>query len=412
MHERSKWHTLILTGIILLSLAIRMSALFIPHIENDEVIYQTLAEKISKNPLDYTLRGTFILHQLPANIYDHPLFCHPPFFIWLLALVKIVLGIRAEVLVSIVMGVLTILITYFIGKQLYSKKHGLLAAIILACCPVMLFVSTKIWLEIGLTLFVTLSFYLVILACHKKSILWFTAAGVVFGMGLLVKHSAILIAPAVLYFIYRHAISWKQRVGFIAVFFLTGVCVNIPWLVYYRLTSGTFFYASRYASSYNIASIFPFVVLAANRPWHYYFSGLISVYPVYLFCVIALTDIIRKKGDLSMALWALSFMIIFTILALKDRNVQVIFALRFLAPALPALAILASYGIYPWIFFVKPAGRTITTVFLIFFSYGLFMGIMNMHRPDGDIVQMGFFLYNLFTSLRVPPVPGITLTAP
>ena len=40
------------------AIALRLTALFIPHNEADEVIYLTLAEKVTQNFSDYTLQGT------------------------------------------------------------------------------------------------------------------------------------------------------------------------------------------------------------------------------------------------------------------------------------------------------------------------------------------------------------------
>jgi len=81
--------TVILIAIILFALAIRLPALFTWHIENDEIIYQVLADKVSKNFSDYSLQGTAILEQLPAEIYDKPLFHHPPLFIYWIILFKL-----------------------------------------------------------------------------------------------------------------------------------------------------------------------------------------------------------------------------------------------------------------------------------------------------------------------------------
>jgi len=59
---------LVISALLLFSLGMRLPAIFIPHIENDEVIYQTLAEKVSKNIHDYTLQGTPLIEQLPRGL--------------------------------------------------------------------------------------------------------------------------------------------------------------------------------------------------------------------------------------------------------------------------------------------------------------------------------------------------------
>src|SRR3989338_2459976 len=99
----------ILFAILLFSLALRLPALFIPHTENDEIIYETLADKVSKNPLDYSLQGTTILEKLPKAIYDRPLYERPPLFVYLLAILRNGLGVRWGILLPIFAGTLTIL---------------------------------------------------------------------------------------------------------------------------------------------------------------------------------------------------------------------------------------------------------------------------------------------------------------
>lgn len=80
---------LTLFAILVFSLALHLGALFLNHIEGDEVIYQTLAEKLSKNPLDYTLQGTYIINQLPET-HDKPLYVFIPlFFAYYLHLLKL-----------------------------------------------------------------------------------------------------------------------------------------------------------------------------------------------------------------------------------------------------------------------------------------------------------------------------------
>ena len=95
MHKESKNKKsfsnvkIILVAIVLLALSMRLPALFTQHIENDEVILQVLAEKVSENPKDYSLQGTAVLDRLPKSVYDKPLFHHPPLFIYGLILFKV-----------------------------------------------------------------------------------------------------------------------------------------------------------------------------------------------------------------------------------------------------------------------------------------------------------------------------------
>src|SRR5215471_8066464 len=74
--------------ILLATFLLRLPAVFHAHreLETDERIYLTLAEQVwHRGPSSYTLRGSPILAELPLDIYDKPVFHHPPAYILALA---------------------------------------------------------------------------------------------------------------------------------------------------------------------------------------------------------------------------------------------------------------------------------------------------------------------------------------
>ncbi|QDU84722.1 GPI transamidase subunit PIG-U [Planctomycetes bacterium Pla163] len=66
-----------------LALLVKLPQLGFGHREPDEVIYWQLAQRLWQDGV-YSLRGTLMLERLPAAMYDHGLFHHPPLFAALL----------------------------------------------------------------------------------------------------------------------------------------------------------------------------------------------------------------------------------------------------------------------------------------------------------------------------------------
>lgn len=356
-----------LGAILLFSLAIRLPALFIPHIENDEVVYQTLAQKVSVNINDYTLQGTSLIEQLPRAAYDQPLFWHPPLFIYCLALIKLLFGAAYEILLPILCGVLIVLATYLIARKLYSEEHGLISALIMSFCPILIFTSTKIWIETTSNFLMCGALFLLLTAAEKKKILFFFSAGVIWGFSLLAKQTSLAALPAVGYILFRQKMGLRNLLLFGGIFIVTALAINLPWLWHYYKVMGTISYGAQYKAIGEMAEMFLFVKANFSRPFYYYIYALPLVYPVYLFAYAGIFTKLRKRGDLTELIWALSFIggLIFLIITKHSAP-----TIRLLVPALPALAILAADT-------VLRNKRILLPLLLVFLAYGLIVGILN-----------------------------------
>jgi hypothetical protein len=134
-------------SIIMFAIALRLTALFIPHNEADEVIYLTLAEKVTQNFSDYTLQGTPLLAKLPKATYDQPIFLRPPLFVYLLAFFGI---FHAQVFLPLLSALGTLWTTSAIATKLSKQNNQIiLSCLVLSFCPILLFHR----LEFSLTLF-------------------------------------------------------------------------------------------------------------------------------------------------------------------------------------------------------------------------------------------------------------------
>lgn len=369
----------ILLALILFGVVIRVPAIFMPHIENDEIIYQTLADKVSEKFSDYSLQGTDILSELPAINYDHPVFHRPPFFVYALALFRAVFGKDFGILLPILSGVLSIFIIFFLGRKMYDGKKALLSAFILSSCPIILFGSTRILMDVVLTVFILVTVWAVFIAAEKERLLWYVIAGILLGAAALTKESAYPILPACFYIIFKKGFTLKRTVYAFS-FVIVSFIVTLPWLYHFYNVSGEIFpwWAKIYEEN---IKMFPFIDMAVHRPWYFYFVHLILVAPVYIFAYLEIAKRVKNRGDLTEVFWVLSYFIFATILGLLGQGYQT----RYIMPAVPALCFLSADSI-------ARNNRCIFALSIFLMAYGLLIGILNsiLFRP-ADLVSIFTF---------------------
>ena len=370
--SRSSVHSsgLALAALLLLSLALRLPAYFIPHVENDEQIYQTLADKVARDPLDYSLRGTELLAHLPREIYDTPLYERPPLFVFVLAAFRGVLGEAWGILVPVLAGTLTLLATYAVARELYGSELALRSAAIASLCPLLLFCSVRILIEALLVLLVTTTVWLCLVATRKRSTGLFAATGVVLGLTLLTKETGLLVAPVCLFALFREG-PRREKARFLVPLALGALATAAPWYLHVYSVLGTFV-VWRSSISPEYMERFPFIREIALRPWHFYASNLALCAPVYVLGWIEGLDQARRKLVSTELVWGAAFLLPLTWLGMRGGGYQT----RYLLPAVPAFAILAARAL-------QGRGRWLWFAALVFLALGLLTGIMNslMSKP-------------------------------
>src|SRR3989344_19096 len=86
---------------------------------------------------------------------------HPPFFFNLAGIIFKIFGDYTFVghLIIIIFSFLTALFTYFLGKELFSRKIGIIASLLLVFTPIFVSYSSLLYLEMPLTALVVMSVY-------------------------------------------------------------------------------------------------------------------------------------------------------------------------------------------------------------------------------------------------------------
>jgi 4-amino-4-deoxy-L-arabinose transferase-like glycosyltransferase len=218
MAGNSKKTVILLTLIVLAGLGVRFYGLGwgLPyHFHSDEFLLAANAEKLRTTPSVARLireEGKFYLYPpllmylniglVSASTLLQPFDHSDPASITLFYLFA--RGIVAG------FGLATVFMLYFLGARLYSRTAGLLAAFFLAFTVLHVRDSHFFCTDVPMTFFLVLILYLCVDIVEKKTKKAYLLAGIVTGIAIATKQTAILVIPVILV---AHLLSLRQGPG-------------------------------------------------------------------------------------------------------------------------------------------------------------------------------------------------------
>lgn len=248
--------------------------------------------------------------------------------------------------------------TYGIGKVLFDRKSGILAAFILTMYP-LIFNHLRIYmLDLPLTAIITLSIYLLLLTDNftKKKYSFLFAISV--GLGMLTKFSfAGFIAGPLFLTLYRAFISNQreknirmiQKKNLLIVFFII-VAISFAfyklkfWEVLARIYGCSWLYAIRYYPNYSFLSLIHRWLTAGKDFLFWCIEDMINNSLSFLFFflfIVSLPTFIRKKINNKNILYLWVFLpLLFLSLLFHYPDIN-----RYIMPIMPAMAIISGIGI-------------------------------------------------------------------
>jgi 4-amino-4-deoxy-L-arabinose transferase-like glycosyltransferase len=156
---------------------------------------------------------------------------------WLIAASYKIFGLNefAVRFVPATFGVLSIIITYLLAKQIFDKKIALLSSLLLSLCQFHVKYSRQGMLDVPLTFFVLLTLFLFIKGFNSKSEspFFFILAGISQGLGILTKWHAALF-PTITIILFLLLLKKKEFLfsKSFAVYLLAAMLSILPWLLY------------------------------------------------------------------------------------------------------------------------------------------------------------------------------------
>jgi 4-amino-4-deoxy-L-arabinose transferase-like glycosyltransferase len=158
---------------------------------------------------------------------------HPPLFSLLFSLAFKLPGpdllFMRLVSVSFLAG--TLIVTYYLGRELYGREIGYVATILLLSFPLVLRLSAAAKPDIQVTFFFMLALLLLVRLSRKPSYGLACAAGVVIGLGLLTKYMMALLF-VVLFFYFLFMTRFRKIKFHLLVVGLASMSVFAIWILY------------------------------------------------------------------------------------------------------------------------------------------------------------------------------------
>lgn len=280
----------------------------------DEAVYAGQAAAISGVPV---LKNIF------------PVFrAHPLLVQFVLSLIyRVYFSDLVGRLFAVAVGLGTVYLTYLIGKTLYGRLPGALAAAVLAVVPYHVVVSRQLLLDGPMVFFSTLTMYMLARFGKSQKSAWLYASGVTMGLTFLTKETGIILLGAVFVFLALSPdVRIRMRDLILAVILLIVVSVPFPLSIFLAGGSST-------GRNYLTWQLFR----QPNHPWTFYLQILPSALGIVLILVAVLGLIVlwreRSWREVLLLSWIIVPFAFFQIWPVKGY--------QYLLPIAPSVAILA-----------------------------------------------------------------------
>ncbi|MEM5797913.1 MAG: glycosyltransferase family 39 protein [Candidatus Aenigmatarchaeota archaeon] len=231
-------------------------------------------------------------------------------------------------IIALLFSIGCIFMVFLIGKEIFNKRVGLLAAVILSITPIFFSLSLSLLTDIPSTFFALVAIWFFI----KKQPIF---SGLAAGLAFLTRFPQGLVFLAIICLLFLDFLK-RKKIKSIASF-LIGFCIVIPYFVFNQITYGS------------ALAPFPYAVEAVHGEYLWLYDLGVSFYfwvlPVqnlfFIFTIAGFYFYFKKKlwlkKDLNiLVVCLLLFFSYFTLLVHKD--------VRFAIPFTPYLALLSSYG--------------------------------------------------------------------
>jgi hypothetical protein len=127
-------------------------------------------------------------------------------------------------LLVVFISMATIVLIYLIGKRMFNRTAGLIAAVLLAISPLHIFLSKIFRVDVLLVLFLLAAFWFCLDIVQKKTWRSYILAGIFTGLAAMTKYPGILFAATiVLAHLMSGARTWKDHAKLFAAGFATAV---------------------------------------------------------------------------------------------------------------------------------------------------------------------------------------------
>lgn len=266
----------------------------------------------------------------------------------------------AAKLASVLMGAITCVLVYLIGRDFLDRNVGIVSAVLLCLIPVFLANTQLATLESPLALFFTLTVYLFMVALQRGSRHYFLGSAIAFGLTLGTKYNGILVLPVLaLIFILFTLDRVRKKEGSLnaeAVRRNIGAFLPVRAIAAFVLITGALFFMSwpwlwadpvgNLLESYRHWSTAPmeyFLGTLQTAPVYYYPAYFAVTTPLLLFLPLAVGILALARSRDAFKIGLLAWL---AVPFLYGFSPFVQDGMRYLIMIYPAFALICGYGLW------------------------------------------------------------------
>ncbi|NOY87948.1 MAG: hypothetical protein GXO93_00980, partial [FCB group bacterium] len=141
---------------------------------------------------------------IKGNIFGDTTYFRAPFYIYCLAIGYKIFGISLWTgrILGLMVGLLSILFTYKIGKKVFYSKVGLIAALIQSFYPICIYFESELLLDPLFTLLLQVSVYYFLKWWDDRTFENIFLCGIFLGVASITRPTALIIIPVIIVFIF------------------------------------------------------------------------------------------------------------------------------------------------------------------------------------------------------------------
>jgi len=273
----------------------------------------------------------------------------PPLFMWLMSLAYQVFGVTnfAARFWSAVFGMLSLVLVFYLGKKLYNVHVGFVSALVLGTFTTFYVFARHAMLDVSFVFFILASLYFVLLSEKAENANRYVAlGGLFFGLAFMIKQFGAFLIPLI---VFAYFTATRRDIRFLftkrfALFWLLGVLIAAPWMIYMTLCFGPDFWDSFFVFSGFMRASTP--IEGHVGGYLFYFSYLINNENLFWIILLPFSAglcafnavIKRSKADTLVIAWMAIVLVLFTLIQTKLE--------WYILPAFPAFAIAISSFLY------------------------------------------------------------------
>lgn len=319
------------------------------------------------------------------KLFNEAAFYKPPLVYWIIMVSFYLFGpsLFAARFLMILISVLTVVVAYFTGRELFAKSSAFTGAACFATSLGFVTYGANALMDMPLTFFITLAVFCFIRALRGGSGFWSFAAFAVTGISTLVKGP--ISAVILMIFVFITCLVYKRfKVFFNFYAFLGAVtgllfCFLWPYMLfikgYYPQWYGFFVIREnlgKFGDNYNYGNVkFLYYIFQHMIPWLFF---------VILSCFVFFQKKLYKKEELGLILlWAASIVLVFIFPKTKLKH--------FLLPVSPAAALFMAGIVEDY-----KENKIIKTAYA--FTAIFFMFIFILSAAIMRLIPRGFIVYD------------------